>query len=184
MNDSIYKINNLEFNNSNSQFCLSYNDGIKSFKTEDFKAIHSSNSLGAVSMAVLFRELNIAIFVGTEKNELYNNKKICIYDLINQKLVYSTIFKKEIISLKIIDKYLIIGFKGQLNVFSLEKSDTIIPVKEISLPESDIYVMWEKRPNNELISLTEFYLAYFFEKEICITKFTGNNWDDLILKCL
>ena len=179
MNDSIYKINNLEFNNSNSQFCLSYNDGIKSFKTEDFKAIHSSNSLGAVSMAVLFRELNIAIFVGTEKNELYNNKKICIYDLINQKLVYSTIFKKEIISLKIIDKYLTIGFKGQLNVFSLEKSDTIIPVKEISLPESDIYVMWEKRPNNELISLTEFYLAYFFEKEICINKFTGNNWDEL-----
>jgi hypothetical protein len=121
MTDSIYKINKLAYNNSQSQFCLSYNDGIKAFNTEDFKEMYSCNTLGAISLGVLFRELNIAIFVGTENNELYNNKKVCIYDLIKQKLVYSTSFLNEIISLKTIDKYLIIGFQGELKIFSLEK---------------------------------------------------------------
>ena len=105
MSESIYKINKLEFNSSNSQFCLAYNDGIKSFNTETFKELYKCKSLGAVSMAVLFHELSIAIFVGTENNELFNNKKVCIYDLINQKLVLTSIFKNEILSLKIVDKY-------------------------------------------------------------------------------
>ena len=178
MSNSIYKINKLSFNNSNSQFCLSYNDGIKAFNTEDFKVTYSCNTLGAISMAVLFRELNIAIFVGTENNEIYNNKKVCIYDLINQKLVYSTSFLNEIISLKTIDKYLIIGFPGELKIFSLEKSDNIIPIKEISLPESDIYEIWEKKSDNDILSLTEIDLAYFFQKEICINSFIGNDWSN------
>ena len=178
MSNSIYKINKLSFNNSNSQFCLSYNDGIKAFNTEDFKVTYSCNTLGAISMAVLFRELNIAIFVGTENNEIYNNKKVCIYDLINQKLVYSTSFLNEIISLKTIDKYLLIGFPGELKIFSLEKSDNIIPIKEISLPESDIYEIWEKKSDNDILSLTEIDLAYFFQKEICINSFIGNDWSN------
>jgi len=178
MSNSIYKINNLSFNNSQSQFCLSYNDGIKAFNTEDFKETYSCNTLGAISMGVLFRELNIAIFAGKETNELYNNKKVCIYDLINQKLVYSTSFLNEIISLKTIDKYLIIGFPGELKIFSLEKSDNLIPIKEISLPESDIYEIWEKKSDNDILSLTEIDLAYFFQKEICINSFIGNDWSN------
>ena len=177
MKDSIYKINNLEFNNSHSQFCLSYNDGIKSFSTENFKEVYSTEPLGPISMAVLFRELNIVIFVGTGNNELFNNKKVCIYDLYNKKLVYSTPFLSEILSLRIIDKYLIIGLEGELKIYSLEKSDTIIPVKDISLPESNIYEIWEKRPDNDIISLTEFDLAYVYKKEICISSFSGNDWD-------
>ena len=54
MTDSIYKINKLEYNNSQSQFCLSYNDGIKAFNTEDFKEMYSCNTLGAISLGVLF----------------------------------------------------------------------------------------------------------------------------------
>ena len=175
MSDSIYKINKLEFNNSFSQFCLSFNDGIKAYSTEDFKPKYSSNDLGAVSMGVLFRELNMVVFSGTENNENYSNKKICIYDLINNKLVYQTVFLNEIKSLKIIDKYLIIGFQGELEIFSLEKKDTIIPVKEISLPESDLYVIWEKTSDN-IVSLKEIDLAYFFKKEICINSFIGLDW--------
>lgn len=177
MTDSIYKINNLSFNNSKSQFCLSFNNGIKSFNTENFKEMYSCNTLGAVSMALLFRELNIAIFVGTESNELYNNKKLCMYDLLNQKLIYTTSFLNEIISLKMINKYLVIGFQGELKIFTMEKKDTIIPVKEISLPESDIYVIWEKKSDN-IITLSEINLAYLFQKEICINSFIGNEWSD------
>ena len=178
MADSIYKINRLEFNNSYSQFCLSYNNGIKTFNTEDFKQIYSCDTLGAISMSVLIQELNIAIFVGTENNELNKNKKVCLYDLVNQKLIYSTSFLNEIISLKKIDKFLIIGFPGELKIFSLEKSDNLIPVKEISLPESDIYEIWEKKSDNNILSLTEIDLAYFFQKEICINSFIGNDWSN------
>ena len=177
MAESIYKINKLEFNNSNSQFCLAFNDGIKSFNTETFKELYKCNTLGAVSMAALFHELSIAIFVGTENNELFNNKKVSIYDLINQKLVLTSSFKNEILSLKIVDKYLIIGFKEELQIYSLEKRDTIIPVKDISLPESDIYDVWDKT-TTDIISLIQINLAYVFQKEICINSFTGNNWND------
>ena len=178
MSKTIYKINKLEYNNSKSQFCLSYNDGIKAYNTEDFKEAYSCDTLGPVSMGVLFRELNIAIFVGSEGNEKYNNKKICIYDLINQELVYSTSFLNEIINIRTIDKYLIIGFKGELKIFSLEKKDTIIPIKEISLPESDIYEIWEKNIDDNILSLKEIDLAYLFQQEICINSFIGNDWSN------
>ena len=177
MSESIYKINKLEFNGSNSQFCLAYNDGIKSFNTETFKELYKCNTLGAVSMAVLFHELSIAIFVGTENNELFNNKKVCIYDLINQKLVLTSPFKNEILSLKIVDKYLAVGFKSEVQIFSLEKRDNIIPVKEISLPESDLYEVWDTT-TKDIIPQIQINLAYVFQKEICINSFTGNDWND------
>ena len=177
MSETIYKINKLEFNESNSQFCLAYNDGIKSYSTDTFKEMYKCNTLGAVSLAVLFRELSIAIFVGTENNELFNNKKVCIYDLINQKLVLTSSFLNEIISLKTVDKYLVVGFKGELKIFSLEKRDTITPVNEISLPESDIHEVWSIT-TNDILSITKVKFAYIFQKEICINSFMSNDWNN------
>ena len=177
MSETIYKINKLEFNESNSQFCLAYNDGIKSYSTDTFKEMYKCNTLGAVSLAVLFRELSIAIFVGTENNELFNNKKVCIYDLINQKLVLTSSFLNEIISLKTVDKYLVVGFKGELKIFSLEKRDTITPVNEISLPESDIHEVWSIT-TNDILSITKIKFVYIFQKEICINSFMSNDWNN------
>lgn len=177
MSETIYKINKLEFNESNSQFCLAYNDGIKSYSTDTFKEMYKCNTLGAVSLAVLFRELSIAIFVGTENNELFNNKKVCIYDLINQKLVLTSSFLNEITSLKTVDKYLVVGFKGELKIFSLEKRDTITPVNEISLPESDIHEVWSIT-TNDILSITKIKFAYIFQKEICINSFLSNDWNN------
>ena len=177
MTESIYKINNLSFNNSKSQFSLSFNNGIKTFNTENFKEMYSYNTLHAVSMALLFRELNIAIFVGTENNELDNNKKLHMYDLLNQKSIFTTVFLNEIKSLKIINKYLVIGFQVELKIYTMEKKDTILPVKEISLPESDIYEIWEKK-NENIMTSSEIHLAYLFQKEICINSFIGNDWSN------
>ena len=174
--EEIYKINHLAFNDSKSQFCLCYNNGIKNFDSQQFKIKYETNTIGAISMAVLIRELNIVIFVGTENNEEYNNKKIVIYDLINQKRIYSTFFQKEILSIKAINKYIIIEFQYQLKVFSFEKSDNIIPIKEITLPESNLYEMWDKS-TYELISLTKIYLIYSFGKDICISQYIGNDWN-------
>ena len=83
--DSIYKINQISFNNSKTQFCICFNNGIKNFSTEKFEALYSSNVIGNISLGALFHELNIVIFVGSENNEEYNKKKLVIFDLIKQK---------------------------------------------------------------------------------------------------
>ena len=173
--EQIYKINHIVFNNAKTQFCISYNNGIKTFNSGDFKEIYSSTDLGNISFSTIVHELNMVICVGSDNNEIYSNKKIVIYDLINNKDIYSTPFQKEITSLKTLDKYLIIGFQDELKIFSLEKKDTIIPVNEIPLENSDLYEIWDKT-ENELLSLTKIFLANVLKEGITITTFAGNEW--------
>ena len=174
--DIVYKINQLVFNDSKSQFCLCYNNGIKTFSGEDFKELYTSNSIGSISMAAIVHELNMVIFVGSDSNEMYSNKKIVIYDLINQKDIYSTPFQSDIKSLKIINKFLIIGFDTELKIFSLEKKDTIIPIKEIYLPTTELIEIWDKS-SSEIITLSKVFLVYFFEKKLHFRSYIGNEWN-------
>jgi hypothetical protein len=164
------------FNDSKSQFCLCYNNGIKTFSGEDFKELYTSNSIGSISMAAIVHELNMVIFVGSDSNEMYSNKKIVIYDLINQKDIYSTPFQSDIKSLKIINKFLIIGFDTELKIFSLEKKDTIIPIKEIQLPTTEFIEIWDKS-SSEIITLSKVFLVYFFEKKLHFRSYIGNEWN-------
>ena len=174
--EQVYKINQLVVNDTKTQFCLAYNNGIRNFSTEDFKEKYNSGLLGSINIISLIHELNMVVFVGSENNELYNNKKIVIFDLINQKSVYSTSFQNEIRSLKTVSKYLIIGFPIEIKIFSLEKKDNIIPIKEIPLPECDLFEIWEE-PSKEIIPISKMYLLYPFKDEICITSFIGNEWN-------
>ena len=174
--DIVYKINQLVLNDAKNQLCLCYNNGIKTFSGEDFKLLYASNPIGNISMAAIVHELNIVIFVGSESNEMYSNKKLVIYDLINKKDIYSTPFQNEIKSLKIINKFLIIGFDSELKIFSLEKKDTIIPIKEINIPTTDLFVIWDKS-SNEIITLSKIFLAYFYEKQLHVKSFLGNEWN-------
>ena len=174
--DIIYKINQLVLNDPKNQLCLCYNNGIKTFNGEDFKLLYASNPIGNISMAALVHELNIVIFVGSESNEMYNNKKIVIYDLINKKDIYSTPFQNEIKNLKIINKFLVIGFKSELKIFSIEKKDTIIPITEIDMPTTELFVIWDKS-SNEIIALSKIFLAYFHDKKVHIKSFLGNEWN-------
>ena len=169
----IYKINHLTLNNNNSQFCMSFNNGIKTFNAEDFQEKYSSTTLGNISFSAILHELNIVIFVGSENNELYNNKKVVIYDLINQKDIYSTRFKNEITGLKIINKFLIISFNKELTIFSLEKKDILIPLKEIMIEDSDLFEFWDFSENG-IISLLKLYFAYETKNGINIESYIGN----------
>ena len=161
--DQVYKINQIVLNDSKTQFGIAYNNGIKTFNSEDFKIKYSSNPIGNISLMTIVHELNIVVFVGFETNELYDTKKIVIYDLINQKDIYSTRFQKEITRIDTINKFLVIGFQNELKIFSLEKKDTIIPINEITL-ESDIYEYWSDSSNE--FSLTKIFLANFSPKDI------------------
>ena len=172
--DQVYKINQIVFNDSKTQFGIAYNNGIKTFNTEDFKIKYSSNPLGNISLMTIVHELNIVVFVGSEINELYDTKKIVIYDLINQKDIYSTRFQKEITRIDTINKFLVIGFQNELKIFSLEKKDTIIPINEITL-ESDIYEYWSDSSNE--FSLTKIFLANFSPNDVSLSLFVGNYWN-------
>lgn len=172
--DQVYKINQIVFNDSKTQFGIAYNNGIKTFNTEDFKIKYSSNPLGNISLMTIVHELNIVVFVGSEINELYDTKKIVIYDLINQKDIYSTRFQKEITRIDTINKFLVIGFQNELKIFSLEKKDTIIPINEITL-ESDIYEYWSDSSNE--FSLTKIFLANFSPNDASLSLFIGNDWN-------
>ena len=172
--DQVYKINQIVFNDSKTQFGIAYNNGIKTFNTEDFKIKYSSNPLGNISLMTIVHELNIVVFVGSEINELYDTKKIVIYDLINQKDIYSTRFQKEITRIDTINKFLVIGFQNELKIFSLEKKDTIIPINEITL-ESDIYEYWSDSSNE--FSLTKIFLANFSPNDVSLSLFIGNYWN-------
>lgn len=173
--DKIYKINNLSFNDKKSQFCLCYNNGIKNFSNEDFKEKYSSNMIGPISLAVLLHDLNMVAFVGSRENEEFGNKKVVIYDLIAKKEIYSTSFTEEIISLKSVNQFLVIGFQCKLNVFSIEKIDSLLLVKEIILPESNIYEIWDKS-YKDISSLTTINLIYPFGKDLCISSYVQNDW--------
>ena len=172
--DQVYKINQIVLNDSKTQFGIAYNNGIKTFNTEDFKIKYSSNPLGNISLMTIVHELNIVVFVGSEINELYDTKKIVIYDLINQKDIYSTRFQKEITRIDTINKFLVIGFQNELKIFSLEKKDTIIPINEITL-ESDIYEYWSDSSNE--FSLTKIFLANFSPNDVSLSLFVGNYWN-------
>ena len=170
--DNIYKINQLSFNNSKTQFCLCFNNGIKNYSTDNFSTIYCSDAIGNISQGALIHELNMVVFVGSKDNEEFNAKKLVIYDLIKRKTIYSTTFLTEILSLKTVDKYLIVGFEYELKIFSLEKTDNLLPINEIPLPNYDLYELWGKT-TNDIVSLTELYLVYLTEKKIILNTLTG-----------
>ena len=180
--EEIYKINQLTFNDQKSQICLCYNNGIKTFNTHDFTEKCSSNenefNIGGTSMASLLMELNIVVFVGTESNQFYNNKKLVVYDLISKKEICSTLFENKITSLKTITKYIIVTIENEIKIFSFTKSELEI-IKEITFPDPKLqsYEIWEK-PDD--ISPKNF-LAILNKKEIHINSYSvisNNKWSE------
>ena len=171
----VYKINYISVNNIKSQFCFSSNKGIKTFNTEDFSEQHSIDELGNISYCVLIRELNIVIFTGFEGNELYTNKKIIVYDLNAKKELSSTSFLDEVRGLKIINKFLLVTIKSTIKIFSLENFRNLQSVKDVVLPENEIYDVWESPQKEDNLDMI-FHIVYSFDKEISVNTFVGNDW--------
>ena len=73
--EQVYKINQIVLNDTKSQFGICFNNGIKTFNTDDFKVKYYSSPIGNISLMTIVHELNIVVFVGSETNEIYNSKK-------------------------------------------------------------------------------------------------------------
>ena len=64
--------------------------------------------MGDVSIGTLLYELNVVVFTGSEHNELYNNKKLVVYDLSKHKEIYYTLFQNAITDIKAISKFIFV----------------------------------------------------------------------------
>ena len=182
MEDEIYKINELSINQSKTEFCLCYNNGIKTFDLESFEEKYSSNNfefkLGSISLSILLPKENTVIFVGTKNNNDYSNNKIVFFDISSKKLLFSKTFDKEITNIKYVNNYLYICFGVDLVVYTYDN------LEKIELNEKDQYTLseeyinlfevWETKEENNKI--TKIFLAYPYKKQLIILFNTADDW--------
>ena len=178
----IYKINHIYLNQNKTQFCVCTNKGISTFSAQNFSPLNSSNTneiiLGEISKANLLYELNIVVFVGSENNDEYNNKKLVFYDLVNKKEIYSTFFISPIIDIKSILKYVFVISNKELIVYSYANLNEINLISSIPfLNENNLgNVIWNKKENDDLNE--ELYIAMYEkkEKDISVISYFSKNY--------
>lgn len=178
----IYKINHIYLNQNKTQFCVCTNKGISTFSAQNFAPLNSSNTneiiLGEISKANLLYELNIVVFVGSENNDEYNNKKLVFYDLVNKKEIYSTFFISPIIDIKSILKYVFVISNKELIVYSYANLNEINLISSIPfLNENNLgNVIWNKKENDDLNE--ELYIAMYEkkEKDISVISYFSKNY--------
>ena len=118
------------------------------------------------------------VFVGSENNEEYNNKKLVFYDLVNKKEIYSTFFISPIIDIKSILKYVFVISNKELIVYSYANLNEINLISSIPfLNENNLgNVIWNKKENDDLNE--ELYIAMYEkkEKDISVISYFSKNY--------
>ena len=100
MVEEIYKINYLTVNESKTEFCLSYNEGLMTFDLKNFKEINRSNNfetrLGSLSFSQYVPKDNTIIFVGSKYNKEYSKKQIVFLIWITKRKYYPNLLMKKL----------------------------------------------------------------------------------------
>ena len=181
MEDEIYKINELSINQSKTEFCLCYNNGIKTFDIDNFEEKYSSNNfefkLGNISLSILLPKENTIIFVGAKNNKDYPNNKIVFFDISTKEVLFSKTFDNEITNIKYVNNYLYICFGVNLKIYTYNDKE------EIELNEKDQYTLseeyinlfevWETKEENKIKKI---FLAYPYKKQLIILFNTADDW--------
>ena len=169
----IYKINQISLNQFNSQFSLCYNNGIRSYKLSDYSLISTSNNseiiVGDVSIGTLLYELNVVVFTGSEHNELYNNKKLVVYDLSKHREMYYTLFQNTITDIKAISKYIFVTSGNELSIYSYANLNSISVVRTLLFPNKENlnYQLWLNKKENENVG--KIFICMLSEKGNSLT---------------
>ena len=179
MEEEIYKINELSINQEKTEFCLCYNNGLKTFDLETFEENNSSNNfqfkLGSISLSILTPQENTVIFVGSQYNKDYPNNKIVFFDINDKKELFSKSFDKEITNIKYVNNFLYICFGVDLKIYSYD-NNTLELKDEYTLSEEyiNLFEVWETKEANNLI--TKIFLAYPYKKQLIILFNTADDW--------
>jgi hypothetical protein len=179
MEEEIYKINELSINQEKTEFCLCYNNGLKTFDLETFEENNSSNNfqfkLGSISLSILTPQENTVIFVGSQYNKNYPNNKIVFFDINDKKELFSKSFDKEITNIKYVNNFLYICFGIDLKIYSYT-NNTLELKDEYTLSEEyiNLFEVWETKEANNLI--TKIFLSYPYKKQLIILFNTADDW--------
>jgi hypothetical protein len=181
MEPEIHRINHISLNKSKTEFCLSYNNGLKTYNLEKFIQNNSSNNfevkLGGISFSEYLPKDDIIIFVGTKLNKIYSNKKVVFFDIVNKKEILSKSFDEEITYIKFVDNYLLISLGKELKIFLYENNELISKYDiSISGEKSKLFEAWVTKEENNVGQIihksSTLYIAYVQKNEISIKVLT------------
>ena len=181
MEPEIHRINHISLNKSKTEFCLSYNNGLKTYNIEKFTRNNSSNNfevkLGGISFSQYLPKDDIIVFVGTKLNKNYSNKNVVFFDILNKKEILSKSFDEEITNMKYVDNYLLVSLGKELKIFLYENNE-LIPKYDISLSgqNSKLFETWVTKEENNVGEIihksSTLYIAYVQKNEINIKALT------------
>jgi len=181
MEEEIYKINNLTVNEQKTQFCLSYNNGLKIFDAENFQEISNSEGfeydLGDVSLSLILPAENILMFVGSKKNNDYPRNKLVFIDVNNKKIISTETFDKDITNIKLVFNYLFICLGNDLKVYYMDKMYKLKQKDDYILDDQykNIFEVWQTKEKYE--EKIRIYLAYPYKNEIILSYKNPNDWE-------
>jgi len=182
MVEEIYKINYLTVNESKTEFCLSYNEGLMTFDLKNFKEINRSNNfetrLGSITLSQYVKD-NTIVLSGSKYNKQYSKKQIVFFDIVNKKEILSKSFDEEIINIKYIDNFLFICFDKEIKIFSYDKFEDNYELNlkdEIDFTEVQgrLFEIWVNKNLDSTID--KLYIAYQKGKEIFISFYIVDDW--------
>ena len=181
MEPEIHRINHISLNKSKTEFCLSYNNGLKTYNIEKFTRNNSSNNfevkLGGISFSQYLPKDDIIVFVGTKLNKNYSNQNAVFFDIVNKKEILSKSFDEEITNMKYVDNYLLVSLGKELKIFLYENNE-LIPKYDVSLSgqNSKLFEAWVTKEENNVGEIihksSTLYIAYAQKNEINIKALT------------
>ena len=115
MIDKIKNINFIALDEKGQEFCLSNDNGFKTFNLEDFKENKNSDNMefkiGNVSEAHYFpQNEDLIIFLGAKDNKDFPPNTLVFFDMKDKHIIFKHEFNKEITSFKCILNFIIIAF--------------------------------------------------------------------------
>lgn len=194
MEPEIHRINHISLNKSKTEFCLSYNNGLKTYNLENFTQKNSSNNfevkLEGISFSQYLSKDDIIIFVGTKLNKYYSNNKVVFFDIVNKKEILTKSFDEEITNMKFVDNYLLISLEKELKIFLYENNDLISKYDmNLSGQKSKLFEAWVTKEENNVGEVihksSTLYVAYAQKNEInikvlsCEDEFTVSKIQDI-----
>ena len=194
MEPEIHRINHISLNKSKTEFCLSYNNGLKTYNLENFTQKNSSNNfevkLEGISFSQYLPKDDIIIFVGTKLNKYYSNNKVVFFDIVNKKEILTKSFDEEITNMRFVDNYLLISLEKELKIFLYENNDLISKYDmNLSGQKSKLFEAWVTKEENNVGEVihksSTLYVAYAQKNEInikvlsCEDEFTVSKIQDI-----
>ena len=179
MIDKIKNINFIALDEKGQEFCLSNDNGFKTFNLEDFKEKKNSDNMefkiGNVSEAHYFpQNEDLIIFLGAKDNKDFPPNTLVFFDMKDKHIIFKHEFNKEITSFKCILNFIIIAFGTSLIIYSYDKTKKELEQKEEYIIEKDsFFECWVEKQEDVINNL---YLAYPYKENLKILTFIINEW--------